>query len=146
MPDHFIQSIRFYQISKAMVAARDILKKGGTIVVACECREGLGSPEFCGIMTSVCSPQEFYNGYCDPKDFVIDQWCAQSIYQALNHAGQVYVYSPGLSPADLEKTGCIKIENVQKIVDQLLESHADVVAVPDGPYMVGICNMASTAG
>jgi nickel-dependent lactate racemase len=136
----------FYQISKAMIAARDILKKGGTIVVACECREGLGSPEFCGIMTSVCSPQEFYDDYCDPKDFVIDQWCAQSIYQALNHAGQVYVYSPGLSPADLEKTGCIKIENVQKIVDQLLESHADVVAVPDGPYMVGICNMASTAG
>ncbi|MGD8847566.1 MAG: nickel-dependent lactate racemase [Desulfobacteraceae bacterium] len=136
----------FYQISKAMIAARDILKKGGTIVVACECREGLGSPEFCGIMTSVCSPQEFYDDYCDPKDFVIDQWCAQSIYQALNHAGQVYVYSPGLSLADLEKTGCIKIENVQKIVDQLLESHADVVAVPDGPYMVGICNMASTAG
>ena len=31
----------FYQISKAMIAARDILKKGGTIVVACECREGL---------------------------------------------------------------------------------------------------------
>jgi hypothetical protein len=97
-------------------------------------------------MTSVCSPQEFYDGYCDPKDFVIDQWCAQSIYQALNHAGQVYVYSPGLLLADLEKIGCIKIENVQEMVDQLLESHADVMAVPDGPYMVGICNMASTSG
>ena len=130
----------FYQISKAMIAARDILKEGGTIVVACECREGLGSPEFCGIMTSVCSPEEFFDGYCDPKDFVIDQWCAQSIYQALNHAGQVYVYSPGLSQAALEKTGATKIENVQETVDQLLESHASVVAVPEGPYVVGICN------
>ena len=129
----------FYQISKSMIAARDILKKGGTIVVACGCREGLGSPEFCGIMTSVCSPQEFFEGYCDPEDFVIDQWCAQSIYQALDHAGQVYVYSPGLSQADLEKTGCIKITDVQETVDRLLKSHANAVAVPDGPYVVGIC-------
>jgi nickel-dependent lactate racemase len=130
----------FYQISKAMIAARDILKKGGTIVVACECREGLGSPEFCGIMTSVCSPQDFFDGYCDPKDFVIDQWCAQSIYQAIEHAGQVYVYSPGLSQADLEKTGAIKIENIQETVDRLWENHPGVVAIPDGPYVVGICN------
>ena len=130
----------FYQISKAMIAARDILKKGGTIVVACECREGLGSPEFCGIMTSVCSPQDFFDGYCNPKDFVIDQWCAQSIYQAIEHAGQVYVYSPGLSQADLEKTGAIKIENIQETVDRLWDSHPGVVAVPDGPYVVGICN------
>ncbi len=127
-----------YQISKGMIAARDILKKGGTIVVTCECREGLGSAEFCGIMTSVCSPQEFFDGYCDPKNFVIDQWCAQSIYQALNHAGEVYIYSPGLSQADLERTGATKIENVQETVDRLLESHANVVAVPDGPYVVGI--------
>ena len=130
----------FYQISKAMIAARDILKKGGTIVVACECREGLGSPEFCGIMTSVCSPKDFFDGYCDPKDFVIDQWCAQSIYQAIEHAGQVYVYSPGLSQADLEKTGVIKIKNIQETVDRLWDSHPGVVAVPDGPYVVGICN------
>jgi nickel-dependent lactate racemase len=130
----------FYQISKAMIAARDILKKGGTIVVACECREGLGSPEFCGIMTSVCSPQDFFDGYCDPEDFVIDQWCAQSIYQAIEHAGQVYVYSPSLSQADLEKTGAMKIENIQETVDRLWESHPGVVAVPDGPYVVGICD------
>ena len=130
----------FYQISKAMIAARDILKKGGTIVVACECREGLGSPEFCGIMNSVCGPQDFFDGYCDPGEFVIDQWCAQSIYQAIEHAGQVYVYSPGLSQADLEKTGVIKIENIQETVDWLWDSHPGVVAVPDGPYVVGICH------
>ena len=128
----------FYQISKAMIAARDILKKGGTILVACECREGLGSLEFCGIMRSVCSLEEFLEGHCDPKDFVIDQWCAQSIYQALDHAGKVYVYSPGLSQADLEKVGAIKIEDVQETVDKLLESHATVAAVPDGPYVVGM--------
>ena len=34
----------FYQISKALICAMDILKRGGDIIVACECREGLGQP------------------------------------------------------------------------------------------------------
>jgi len=128
----------FYQISKALICARDILKKGGSILVACECREGLGSPEFCGILRSVCTPQEFFEGYCDPKNFVIDQWCAQNIYQVLDYAGRVYVYSPGLSREDLEKMGATKIENVQETVNELLPSQENVVVVPDGPYVVGM--------
>ena len=128
----------FYQISKALICAKNILKKGGTIVVACECREGLGSLEFCGIMRSVCSPGEFFKRYCDPKDFVIDQWCAQNIYQVLHYAGRIWVYAPGLSEEDLEKMGAVKIENLQESVDGLLESHERVMAVPDGPYVVGM--------
>jgi nickel-dependent lactate racemase len=128
----------FYQISKALICAKDILKPGGTIVVACECREGLGNPEFCGILRSVCTPQEFFDGYCDPENFVIDQWCAQNIYQAFDHAGRVYVYSPGVAHEDLERMGAVKIENVQQTVDDLLESHRDVAAVPEGPYVVGM--------
>jgi nickel-dependent lactate racemase len=128
----------FYQVSKALICAKDILIKGGTIVVVCECREGLGSPEFSGIIRSVCSPQEFFDGYCDPKNIVIDQWCAQNIYQALDHAGQVYVYSPDLSHEDLKNTGAVKIENVQETVNELLKTNPKAVVVPDGPYVVGI--------
>ena len=127
----------FYQISKALICSKDILKKGGTIVVACECREGLGSPEFCGILESVCSPQEFFEGYCDPKDFVIDQWCAQNIYQVMDHAGQVFVYSPGLSREKLEMIGAIKTEDLQGTVNHLIKSHPNTVVVPEGPYVVG---------
>lgn len=128
----------FYQISKALICARDILKKGGTIVVACECREGLGNPEFCGILRSVCSPREFFEGYCDPKDFVIDQWCAQNIYQVLDHAGEVYVYSPGLASEDVTKMGVIKVDDLQSAVDRLLGENRRAVVVPDGPYVVGM--------
>lgn len=41
---------------------------------------------------------------------------------------------------DSLKDGAVKIENVQETVDRLWESHAGVVAVPDGLYVVGICN------
>jgi lactate racemase len=127
----------FYQISKALISARGILKPGGTIVVACECREGLGSPEFCGIMRSTCDFQAFSEGYGDPKDFVIDQWCAQNIFQAADHAGKIYIHSSGLSHGDVEKMGALKIENLQQTVDELLETHPETVVVPEGPYVVG---------
>jgi nickel-dependent lactate racemase len=128
----------FYQISKALICAKNILKRGGTIVVACECREGLGSLEFCGVMRSTCSPQEFFGRYCDPDNFVIDQWCAQNIYQALDHAGKVFIYSTGLSGEDVERMGAVKIQDIQSTVDGLLGSHEKVAVIPDGPYVVGL--------
>jgi nickel-dependent lactate racemase len=128
----------FYQISKALICAKNILKKNGTIVVTCECREGLGSMEFCGILRSACSPQEFFEGYCDPGTFVIDQWCAQNIYQVLDYAGKVYVHSSGLSYEDLMKMGMIKIEDVQGTVNRLMAEHERVAVSPDGPYVIGM--------
>jgi nickel-dependent lactate racemase len=128
----------FYQISKALICAKNILKKGGTILVTCECREGLGSKEFCGIMRSACSPQKFFEEYCDPESFVIDQWCAQNIYQVLDYAGKVYVYSPGLSYEDIMKMGAIKIEDAQRTLNGLLLDHTKVAVSPDGPYVVGM--------
>ena len=128
----------FYQISKALICARDILIKGGTIVVVCECREGIGNPEFCDIMCSISGYREFSERYHDPKDFIIDQWCAQNIFQALDHAGQVYVYSPGLSHEDLEKMGIVKVEDLQETIDKLIPEHEKVIAVPDGAYVVGM--------
>ena len=127
----------FYQISKALICARNILKPGGTIVVACQCREGLGNPEFCSIMRSTCDFQEFTKCYGDPKDFVIDQWCAQNIFQAADHAGKIYIYSSGLTHGDVEKMGALKIENLQQTVDELLKTHPETVVVPEGPYVVG---------
>ena len=127
----------FYQISKALICSKDILKPGGTIVVACECREGLGSPEFCEIMQSTCDFNEFLKCYGDPKDFVIDQWCAQNIFQVVDHAGKILVYSSGLSNRDLEKIGVVKIENLQQTIDDLLPAHPETVVVPEGPYVVG---------
>lgn len=48
----------FYQVSKCLIAARDILKENGTILVTCGCEEGLGSEEFCTIMRSNPTPAD----------------------------------------------------------------------------------------
>jgi len=128
----------FYQISKALICSMDIMKKGGAIIVACECREGIGNPEFSDMICSGYSYKEFTERYSDPKDFVIDQWCAQNIYQAADHAGPIYVYSPALSNEDLKSMGMIKIDDVQETVNDLIKTYPNTIVVPEGPYVVGM--------
>lgn len=127
----------FYQVSKCLISAKDILKEDGTILVLCGCQEGLGSEEFCTIMRSNPTPAEFTTRHSDPKNFVIDQWCAQNIYQSLEHAGKIYIFSPGLSNEDVSRFSGIKIEDCQATVNELLRTHKDVVVIPEGPYVVG---------
>ncbi len=128
----------FYQISKGLTCAKDILRPGGTVIVACECREGLGSEDFCSIMRSVNAPEEFFDYYSRPENFVKDQWCAQNIYQALDHAAAVYVCSQGLSAEDVERMGAVKTDDLQGLIDRLAPEMGTVVGSPAGPYVVGM--------
>ncbi len=130
----------FYQVAKCLTSARDILVENGTILVTCGCQEGLGNEEFCTIMRSNPSPDAFNQHHSDPENFVIDQWCAQNIYQALAHAGKIHIYSPGLSNEDVGRFQGIKIENVQETVDELRKTHNRIAVIPDGPYVVGKIN------
>jgi len=127
----------FYQVSKCLTSARDILVKGGTIVVSCGCAEGLGSDEFCKIMRGNPTPEIFNKNHGNPDNFVIDQWCAQNIYQALEHAGRIYIYSPGLTKEDVEGFQAVKVEDLQEKISELVKSHKRIAVIPEGPYVVG---------
>jgi nickel-dependent lactate racemase len=127
----------FYQVSKGLIAAKNVLKPGGAIIMVCECREGLGSEEYCEMIRKGGSPDDFFAHHCKPDNFVIDQWCLQTTYQALAHAATVYVFSPCLEKRDIEALGMTKIEDVQAAVDMLLPDHPRVMASPEGPYVVG---------
>lgn len=127
----------FYQVSKALTCARDILRPGGAVVVACGCNEGPGSREFRTIMRTMPTPEAFDRHFRDPDNFVIDQWCAQNIYQALAHAGSVHIYSPGLTAEEVTAFGAVKIHDIQAAVDALLPCHPRVAVFPEGPYAVG---------
>lgn len=127
----------FYQVAKCLIAARDILRKNGTILVACGCQEGLGSEEFCTIMSTNPTPADFDSHHSNPDNFVIDQWCAQNIYQALGHAGQIYIYSPGLSQDEVDRFQGVKTTDIQSTINDLVKSHGRIAVIPEGPYVVG---------
>lgn len=128
----------FYQVSKGLIMARGLVKDSGAIVIACECREGLGSHEYCSLIREGRSASEFFEHQSDPAKFVIDQWCLQTTYQALDHAAKIYVYCPNISKEELEPMGFIKIDDVQATVDELLKQSETVAVAPEGPYVVGL--------
>lgn len=127
----------FYQVSKCLTSAKDILKKDGTIVVICGCDEQLGGREFAKIMETTANYSQFVEKYSDPADFTIDQWCAQNIYQAFHHAGKILIYSPGLSAEQLDVFNGKKIEDCQREIDELLSVCEQAAVIPEGPYVVG---------
>lgn len=127
----------FYQVSKCLTSAKDILKKNGTIVVICGCDEQLGGKEFSEIMETTEDYKRFVEKYSDPADFTIDQWCAQNIYQAFDHAAKILIYSPGLSKEQLAVFHGVKIEDCQREVDSLLPDSERAAVIPEGPYVVG---------
>jgi hypothetical protein len=53
-------------------------------------------------MRSNPTPADFNHHHSDPDNFVIDQWCAQNIYQALAHPPPVVLFA-GRIPPNAEK-------------------------------------------
>lgn len=133
----------FYQVSKGLIAARNIVRKEGSIIVACECREGLGSEKYTEMILEGNTPVQFFEKYSDPDKFEIDQWCLQTTYQTLDHAGKIYVFSPFLSESELGAMGMIKIDDIQTAVNMLQKDHQKIAVAPEGPYVVGLLNQAA---
>jgi nickel-dependent lactate racemase len=133
----------FYQVSKGLIAASNIIREGGSIIMVCECREGLGSQEYCALVREGHSVNEFMAHRCKPENFEIDQWCLQTTYQALAKAKNIYVYSPYLEEKELNAIGITKIDDVQAAVTTLLADHKTVAVSSEGPYVVGMLEQAA---
>jgi nickel-dependent lactate racemase len=54
--------------------------EGGSIIMVCECREGLGSQEYCMLIREGHTVDAFMAHHCQPANFEIDQWCLQTTY------------------------------------------------------------------
>ena len=50
---------------------------------------------------------------------------------------EVYIYASGLSPDNIKGMGAFAVDDPQQIVERLLQRHSRVVAIPEGPYVVG---------
>ncbi|MGD9214867.1 MAG: nickel-dependent lactate racemase [Desulfobacteraceae bacterium] len=128
----------FYQVSKGLIAASGALRQGGAIIIACECREGLGSEEFCELVRQGHSSDDFVAHCRKPENFKIDQWCLQTTYQALAKAARVYLFSPYLDESELGAIGITKIDDLQAAVTMLAPDHPKIAVSPEGPYVVGL--------
>src|SRR5437867_2856970 len=127
--------LNLYQGVKGMSAAARIVQEHGTIVLACECREGVpaGSP-LDKLLRSASSPEEILTLLATPGFVRPEQWQAQ-IQALIQRKANVLVYSS--LPDDVVRACHLKpCHDIGAAVNQRLERlgpEARVAVLPQGP-------------
>ena len=128
-----------YQAVKGMSAAAKIVKPGGTIICAAECRDGLPSHGSYGaVLASRPDPRALLAMINAPGYAMPDQWQVQ-IQAQIQLKAEVLVKTSGLTPAELRAAHFEAIENVSRAVHQALERSgpaATLCVLPQGPQTI----------
>jgi len=135
----------FYQSVKGLTGVLRIVKPGGTIILAADLTEGIGSPEFQSVFRENADLDQFMTritgGDPDRPDyFVMDQWQAEELAKVCRKAEVVYV-SRGLSDDVLRSLFVKTSLTVEAAVEAALDKHgrdATIAVVPKGPYVMPV--------
>ena len=130
--------LNLYQAVKGMSAAAQIVREGGAIVIAAECREGIGHPHFQEILRMASTPAGLLEVIYQPGFLKVDQWEAQMLANVLRRA-PVYVYADGLSPEEARLAQLIPTEDVGRTVREAaarLGADARIGVLPQGPLTI----------
>jgi nickel-dependent lactate racemase len=131
----------YYQTIKGMVGVIDIVEPGGTIIIASECSEGMGSPEFVEAQRVLCRVglERFMADIIGRNHARIDEWQTQMLVKALR-VGKVLLYTTGLRPSDLADISVEPVLSVEKAVRESARAQRDthVAVVPEGPYVIPV--------
>ena len=129
----------YYQTVKGMVTPLDILEPGGTLIIASECAEGIGSPEFRESQARLVElgPAAFLETLLSKDLAEIDEWESEMQLKPMR-LGEVQLYCPGMSKEDQKLTGVKMIKDLQQAVAAAIKrvGDAEVAVIPEGPYLV----------
>ncbi len=130
--------LNLYQGVKGMSAGARVLKPGGTLILACECREGLppGS-SMDRLLRSASSTEEILTRLATPGFVQPEQWQAQ-IQALIQRQARVLLYSsmPDDAVRAAHLTPC---HDISAAVNELLRANsqpARVAALPEGPLTI----------
>lgn len=128
-----------YQAVKGMSAAAKIVKPGGTIICAAECRDGLPAHGSYGeVLASQPSPQRLLDMVTTPGYSVPDQWQVQ-IQAQIQVKANVLVKADGLTASELRAAHFTAVDDVGRAVEESLReagSHATLCVLPQGPQTI----------
>lgn len=129
----------YYQTVKGMVGVIDILEPGGTIIIASECSEGMGSQEFVAAQRLLCEVgSDQFMSILDGRDkALIDEWQTEMLIKALR-VGKIQLYATGLSRDDLKDIYVEPVSSVEETIEASIKAHGEreIAVVPEGPYVI----------
>jgi nickel-dependent lactate racemase len=128
-----------YQAVKGMSAAAKIVKRGGTIVCAAECRDGLPSHGSYGaVLASQPTPEALLAMIGAPGYSAPDQWQVQ-VQAQIQMKATVLVKTSGLSPEQVRAAHFAPIDDVERAVRDALgrgSGDATLCVLPQGPQTI----------
>jgi nickel-dependent lactate racemase len=132
--------LNLYQAVKGMSAAAQIVRPGGTILIAAQCWDGIPAHgEYKRFLWEARSPQDLLDRVLPSAGDCQDRWEAQIQAQILCKAA-VHVYAEGLSDEELRRALVIPCRSIEASVAQLCAERpgATIAVLPDGPQTIPI--------
>ena len=133
----------YYQTVKGMVTPLDILEPGANLIIASDCSEGIGSPEYREAQERLVAvgPDAFLDGIRDKPMADIDEWQTEMQLKPMRLAS-VKLYSEGLPNEDRGLTGVESISSIERSVSASISASGDpaIAVIPEGPYVVPVCS------
>jgi nickel-dependent lactate racemase len=128
----------FYQSIKGLTGALNVVRRGGTIILAAAVREGLGSDDFQDLLRGLRDPEDFMRRIRAPGFFRIDQWMVQHLCQVLRKAA-VIVASDAFA-AGVPRPPLVDVApSVDAALQQALQragTSPRLAVIPQGPYVL----------
>lgn len=129
----------FYQAIKGIVTPLDIVEPNGTLVLAAECKEGLGSQSFqqAQVKLQQNGTASFLHSIRDKDRADIDEWSTELLARARQQV-HIMLYSEGLTQAQFELTGTHRITSIEQGLKLALQDQErrEIAVIPEGPYVV----------
>ena len=131
--------LNLYQTVKGMSAAAQVVRPGGTIIVASECWDGIPEHGLYGrLLADAGSPERVLEMVNAPGFERLDQWQVQ-IQAQIQQRADVYVYADGLTNEQIAKALLRPCRSIEATVSALLERYgpqATVCVLPEGPQTI----------
>jgi nickel-dependent lactate racemase len=131
----------YYQTVKGMVTPMDILEKGGTLIVASECSEGFGSPQFRDAQRRLVElgPERFLATLTAKSLADMDEWQTEMQLKPMRVA-RVQLYTTGLDAEERRLTAVEMVPSLDAAIAESIARHGDstIAVIPEGPYLVPV--------
>ena len=128
-----------YQTVKGIDTAAVVAKKGGSIIVAAECRDGVGHAAFSSLMQS-CGTQEELFRKMSVSPSMIDKWQAQILARTLVR-NKVILVSEGVDKETAENMFLYHADTMEealKLAFEMQGEDASVSIMPEGPVVIPV--------
>ena len=131
--------LNLYQSVKGMSAAAQIVKPGGSIIIAADCWDGVPDHgAFAEILTGADSPGQLLAMLRSPGYLRQDMWQAQ-ILALLREKAEIHVYSENLTDSQIQEAMLIPSTSVSDTVSTLRKRYgaaARICILPEGPQTI----------